>query len=60
MNCLKKIKNSELLELIAWGRGELSRVGIEEAAGWILLEAKIILGPRVITDAAVVRDALRA
>ena len=31
MNCLKKIKNSELLELIAWGRGELSRVGIEEA-----------------------------
>ncbi|MFH1208883.1 MAG: peptide chain release factor N(5)-glutamine methyltransferase [Candidatus Omnitrophota bacterium] len=28
---MKKIKNGELLELIAWGRGELSRIGIEEA-----------------------------
>ena len=31
MNCLKKIKNSELLELIAWGRGELLRAGVEES-----------------------------
>jgi release factor glutamine methyltransferase len=31
MNCLKKIKNGELLELIAWSRAELSRSGIEEA-----------------------------
>ena len=31
MSCSKKLKDSELLELIAWGRGELSRAGIEEA-----------------------------
>ncbi|MFH1800647.1 MAG: peptide chain release factor N(5)-glutamine methyltransferase [Candidatus Omnitrophota bacterium] len=31
MSCSKKIKNGELLELIALGRAELSRVGIEES-----------------------------
>ena len=31
MICSKKSKNNELLELIAWGHAELSRVGIEEA-----------------------------
>jgi release factor glutamine methyltransferase len=31
MSCSKKIKNSELLELAAWGRAELFRAGIEEA-----------------------------
>ena len=31
MNCSKKLKGSELLELIAWGRAELLRAGIEEA-----------------------------
>jgi len=31
MSCSRKIKNSELLELIAWGHTELSRAGIEEA-----------------------------
>ncbi|MFA7255484.1 MAG: peptide chain release factor N(5)-glutamine methyltransferase [Candidatus Omnitrophota bacterium] len=31
MSCSDKIKNGELLELIAWGRAELLRVGIEEA-----------------------------
>ena len=31
MSCSKKTKNGELLELIAWGRAELSRAGIEEA-----------------------------
>jgi release factor glutamine methyltransferase len=31
MSCSKKIKNGELLELIAWGRAELLRAGIEEA-----------------------------
>jgi len=31
MSCSKKTKNSELLELIAWGRGELLRSGVEEA-----------------------------
>ncbi len=31
MNCSKKLKPSGLLELIAWGRAELSQAGIEEA-----------------------------
>jgi release factor glutamine methyltransferase len=31
MSCSKKTQNSELLELIAWGRVELLRSGIEEA-----------------------------
>ena len=31
MTCSKKLKNGELLELIAWGRAELSRADIEEA-----------------------------
>lgn len=31
MSCSKKLKNGELLELIAWGRKELLRAGIEEA-----------------------------
>jgi len=31
MSCAEKRKNSELFELIAWGRLELSRAGIEEA-----------------------------
>lgn len=31
MSCSKKTKNGELLELIAWGRTELSRTGIEES-----------------------------
>ncbi|MEI7752416.1 MAG: peptide chain release factor N(5)-glutamine methyltransferase [Candidatus Omnitrophota bacterium] len=31
MSCSKKLKNGELLELIAWGRAELLRAGIEEA-----------------------------
>jgi release factor glutamine methyltransferase len=31
MNCPKNLKNGELLELIAWGRTELSQAGIEEA-----------------------------
>lgn len=31
MSCSKQLRNGELLELIAWGRGELSRGGIEEA-----------------------------
>jgi release factor glutamine methyltransferase len=31
MRCSKKIQNGELLELIAWGRAELLRSGIEEA-----------------------------
>lgn len=31
MSCSDKVKHRELLELIAWGRGELSRAGIEEA-----------------------------
>ena len=31
MSCSKKLKNGELLELIAWGRAELFRAGIEEA-----------------------------
>jgi len=31
MSCSKKLKNGELLELIAWGREELLRAGIEEA-----------------------------
>ncbi len=31
MNCLKESKNTELLELIAWGRKELLHSGIEEA-----------------------------
>ncbi len=31
MSCSKKIKNSELLELAAWGRAELFRARIEEA-----------------------------
>lgn len=31
MSCLKKIQSGRLLELIARGRGELSRAGIEEA-----------------------------
>jgi len=30
MNCSKKTKHGELLELIAWGRAELFRAGIEE------------------------------
>jgi len=30
MNCSKKLKNSELLKLIAWGSAELSHSGIEE------------------------------
>jgi release factor glutamine methyltransferase len=30
MKCSKDLKNSELLELIAWGRAELVRAGIEE------------------------------
>lgn len=30
MICSKKTKNSEILELIAWGRAELLRAGIEE------------------------------
>ena len=30
MSCSKKIKKSELFELAAWGRAELSRAGIEE------------------------------
>jgi release factor glutamine methyltransferase len=31
MKCSQKLRNGELLELIAWGRAELSRAGIEEA-----------------------------
>ncbi|MDD5225706.1 MAG: peptide chain release factor N(5)-glutamine methyltransferase [Candidatus Omnitrophica bacterium] len=31
MSCSKKIKHGELLELIGWGRAELSRSGVEEA-----------------------------
>jgi len=31
MSCKKDLKNGELLELIAWGRAELVRAGIEEA-----------------------------
>ncbi len=31
MSCSKKLGNGELLELIAWGRAELLRSGIEEA-----------------------------
>ena len=31
MSCSKKTRNSGLLELIAWGRTELSKAGIEEA-----------------------------
>jgi len=31
MSCSKKLRNGELLELIAWGRAELSRAGVEEA-----------------------------
>jgi release factor glutamine methyltransferase len=31
MTCSKKLENSELLELIAWGRAELLQAGIEEA-----------------------------
>ena len=31
MSCSRKLKNGELLELIAWGRGELLKAGIEEA-----------------------------
>ena len=31
MSCSKKLKNGELIELIAWGRAELLRAGIEEA-----------------------------
>jgi release factor glutamine methyltransferase len=31
MSCSKKLRNGELLELIAWGRAELLRAGIEEA-----------------------------
>ena len=31
MRCKKDLKNGELLELIAWGRVELTRAGVEEA-----------------------------
>jgi release factor glutamine methyltransferase len=31
MTCSRKVKHGELLELIAWGRAELSRAGIEES-----------------------------